>query len=159
MFSADHTGGHRRVIFPPPPPLRCCLFACCNAAASVSVRGTTVVSPTSTNQTPGARRLAGSSGAFSSSTVAGARATCRINGNNFPFDFHFSSLFSLTRASTPTASLFVALPPTARVLLSLSGAARALVPLRLRPALAELKRELPATRVAKTPERVPRAAE
>ncbi len=62
---------------------------------------------------------------FSPATAVGARATCRINGSNFPSVFPSSSL---QRAATPTASLYFVSPLFPRTRLASSGAAWALVP-------------------------------
>lgn len=95
---------------------------------------------------------------FSSSAVARTRATCRINGNNFPFIVLSSSL---QRAETPTASLFVVVvaflfPPGTRF--DFSGADRPLVQLRLLPALADRSASCQ-PRARQTPEQVPRGVE
>lgn len=95
----------RRTKSVPPPQIHCCFFACCNAAASVS-GWETAVSPMTTNhphrEWSGLEATLGSS-ALSSATVARARATCSVNGKNFPLVFPSS----LQRASTPTDSLFL----------------------------------------------------
>lgn len=68
------TGGHGPAVRP--PALRRCSSACCNAAASVS-ESEAALGP----NTPG---LSGGGLRGSSSAVAGARATCRINGGELP---------------------------------------------------------------------------
>lgn len=118
----------------------------------------TVVRPTTTNQThrewSGFEATVGFSGAFLPTSVARARATCRIDGDNFLSVFPSSSL---QHAATPTVQLFYFLSfPSTRI--AFSGAARALVSLRLLPALVDWGASCQ-PRARQTPEQVPRSIE
>lgn len=110
-----------------------------------------------TNQTPGVTRRGGSSGASSPSAVTGVRATCRINGSNFPL------VFTSSRQTVPwhrKPRFFVASLSTtsSRTRFAFSRAARALAPLRLLPAPADWCASCQ-PRASRTPEWVPRSVQ
>lgn len=149
-FSVNHTGGHGPALLPP-ARRRCCFFACCNAAASVS-ECEAALSPTTTTKHTGREGGFEARRGSSSSAVAGARTTCRINGGrggeNFP---------SLVPSRSPPRHrqrfafcffiYFFSLPLHALCLLRCSPSARAA------PTSSSTngpRRELPPTRVANT---------
>lgn len=104
---------------------------------------TAVVSPASTNQTPG-----GAGDAFASSTAAtGTRATCRINvSEQLPVDIYF---FAAASPDTESLALrWFSSPPHALRLLPYSPCARAT--LTSSSFLGGPERELPATRAVNT---------